>query len=119
MASSRDRQAGGPAIEEFVIRARMAATEDVSAEFLEQLTSLVEDALTSRAEAIAPGASASANFATNTIELDFIVEARSQREMHEKVGEVVNIAMEAIPAREPQPAVAFAGSQTSVTLVPA
>jgi hypothetical protein len=115
MASSRDRQGGGPASEEFVIRVRFAATEDVSDEFLEELTMLVQDALSEHAEPIAPGASAAANFATHQIELDFIVESRSQEEMHRKVGEVVNVAMAAVPPRQP---VTFASSQTSATLVP-
>jgi hypothetical protein len=114
MASSRDRQ-GGPASEEFVIRVRFAATEDVSDEFLEELTMLVQDALSEHAEPIAPGASAAANFATHQIELDFIVESRSQEEIHRKVGEVVNVAMAAVPPRQP---VTFASSQTSATLVP-
>jgi len=118
MASSRDRQAGGAAVEEFVIRVRMAATDDVSDEFLEELTIMVEAALAEHAEAIAPGASAAANFATHQIELDFTVEARTPEEMHQKVGEVVSVAMGAIPERQPQP-VAFAGSQTSAMLVPA
>ena len=119
MASSRNKQPEAPAVEEeFVIRVRMLAAADVSDEFLEELTMLVQDALAEHAEAVAPGASASANFGTRQIELDFIVEAQSPEEMHRKVGEIVSVAMEAIPQREPQP-VAFAGSQTSAILVPA
>jgi L-fucose isomerase-like protein len=93
----------------------MVATPDVTDDFLEELTFLVEEALGQHAEAIAPGASASANFADRQIELDFIVTAESPEDLHRKLGEVIRIALAAIPPREPQQ-VAFAGSATSSAL---
>jgi hypothetical protein len=116
MASDRDTKPAAPGVaEEFIVRVRMAATPDVSDELLEQLTILVEDALAEHATALAPGGSASANFMDHMIELDFTVEAESPEEMHRKVGEVVRIALEAVPRRDPQ-SVAFAGSVTSSVL---
>lgn len=100
------------ALEEYTVRVRMGATSDVSDDFLEELTIMVEDALTEHAAAIAPGASASANFAERSIELDFTVEAESPEQLHEKVGEVVRLAIAAIPERDHQAPVVFAGSQT-------
>ncbi|HTZ63774.1 MAG TPA: hypothetical protein VMB51_06685 [Solirubrobacteraceae bacterium] len=97
------------------MRVRMAAADDVSDDFLEELTMMVEDAIGEQAAELAPGGSASANFKTRTIELDFAVEAHSAEEMHRKVGEVVRIALEAVPEREPQP-VAFADSAASSVL---
>jgi hypothetical protein len=96
---------------EFVVRVRMIAAPDVSDRFLEELTILVEEALTEGAAHVAPGVSAAANFADRMIELDFTVEARSPEEMHHKAGEVVRIALAAIPKRESQP-VTFSGSTT-------
>ncbi|HSZ14557.1 MAG TPA: hypothetical protein VK790_11045 [Solirubrobacteraceae bacterium] len=104
--------------EEFTVRVRILATDDVSDEFLEELTILVEDAISEDAAEIAPGGSASANFETHTIELDFTVAAASPEEMHQKVGEVVRIALAAVPEREPQ-SVMFADSATSSVLAAA
>lgn len=115
MSSDPETKTASVGADEFVVRVGMAAADDVTDALLEELTILIEDALTAHAAHLAPGASACANLADRTIELDFRVEAESPEAMHRKVGEVVRIALEAVPARDSQ-SVAFAGSATSTAL---
>ena len=103
--------------EEFQVRIGMAAKPEVTNELLEDLTICAQDALSGRAaEKIAPGASASANFTDRMIEIDFIVAAKSIEDLHRRVGEVAQIAFEAIAKYEPDSPVSFASSATSSVL---
>ncbi len=69
----------------------------------------VEDALGAQAAEIAPGASASANFETRTIELDLIADSTPSA-VHALVGEVVWIALASTVDQAP---VSFESSSTS------
>jgi hypothetical protein len=104
--------------QEFKVLIGLMALPWVSDDLLEDLTIWVEDALGDRAAEIAPGASASANFASRSIELDFAVMA-TPVEIHHLVGEVVEIALEALNQHAEKTAVSFGSSATSSTLVAA
>jgi hypothetical protein len=104
-------QAGSDATQEFSVCIGLRARPSVSDDLLEEFTMRVEDALNARAGEIAPGASASANLAARTIELDFIV-LSTPIAIHGLVGEVTRIALESI---EPE-AVTFGSSATSSAL---
>lgn len=97
------------------MRIGLVALPWVPDDLLEDLTMCVEDALAARAEEIAPGASASTSFAERTIELDFAVEA-TPVEVHQLIGEVVRIAMEALNEHEARAKVSFGSSATSAVL---
>lgn len=87
-------------VREFRARVVMIATPDVSDELLEEITMEIENALAERAADITPGASASANFAEHTIELDLFVEATSPDDLHQRIGAAVTVALEATNSLE-------------------
>ena len=108
---SSGKRAEPEATQEFTIRVGLVALDWVPDDVLEDLTMRVEDALSADAAEIAPGASASANFGTRTIELDLIVDSTPSA-VHALVGEVVRIAMASFPDDEQAP-VSFGSSNTS------
>jgi hypothetical protein len=118
MAATGSSQHPEQAPQELGVRIGLMALPWVSNDLLEDLTLCVEDALDERAGDIAPGASASANFADRAIELDFAVVA-TPAEVHRLAGEVLQIAMEALNAHADQTAVSFGSSATSPVLVAA
>lgn len=67
----------------------LSAGEIVPRDVLEQLTEDVEDVLSEHVADIAPGASASANFAENSIEIDLVLEGASPAEVHQRLAEVI------------------------------
>jgi hypothetical protein len=94
--------------QEFVVRIGLMAFPSVSDDLLEELTIRLERALEVDAADIAPGASASTNFLTRAIELDFTI-VSSPIEIHGLVGEVTRIALGSI---DPE-AVTFGSSTTA------
>jgi hypothetical protein len=107
-----------PAQQELAVCIRLSALPWVSDSLLEDLTVCVEDALGERAAKLAPGASASANFADHAIELDFSV-VTTPSEIHKLAGEVLQIALDALHQHADRTAVAFDSSATSAVLVAA
>jgi hypothetical protein len=114
-ASSSSKQAEQAVTQGFNVRIGLMALPWVSDELLEDLTICVEDALGGRAAEIAPGASASASFVDRAIELDFAVEA-TPVDVHRLIGEVVQMAMEALNEHAEKAAVSFGYSSTSSVL---
>jgi hypothetical protein len=107
---SSGMQARSDATHEFRVNIGLRAFPSVSDGLLEELTMRVEDTLSANAAKIAPGASASADLVTRTIELDFVVLSTAMA-IHGLVGELTRIALESI---EPD-AVTFWSSATSST----
>ena len=67
----------------------LTAGEALPRDDLESLTAHVEEVLRVHAEDIAPGASASANFATNSIEIDLVLEGETPADVHRRLAEVI------------------------------
>src|SRR5579859_4515436 len=68
----------------------LSASESVPREVLEDLTLHVEEVLEEHAADIAPGASASANFATSSIEIDAVLEGEDPAEVHRRLAELIS-----------------------------
>jgi hypothetical protein len=118
MAAGSSGTLAEQATQEFNVRIGLMALPWVSEDLLDDLTICVEDALSQGAAAIAPGASACANFLDRSIELDFAVET-TPIEVHRLLGEVVRIAMEALNEHAEKAAVSFGSSATSSVVVTA
>jgi hypothetical protein len=98
-------------MQEFGVRIELLAAAWIDDDLLERLTIRVEDVLNADAGEIVPGASASANFSTRTIELDLTI-ASSPIAIHGLVGDVTRVALESV---EPD-SVSFRSSATSSAL---
>lgn len=72
------------------VEVTLSAGEAVPRSVLEDLTLHVEEVLHRHADEIAPGASASANFATNSIEIDLVLEGNNPVEVHKLLAEVIS-----------------------------
>lgn len=68
---------------------RLAPTARMSREQLEDATLRVEEALAEHAKDLTDGASASANFADCSIEIDLLLDGASVGELHEKLAQVI------------------------------
>lgn len=68
---------------------RLAPVHPVSREELEEATMEVEQVLDQYALSITDGASASANFATGSVEIDLVLTGTTMGELHQKVALVV------------------------------
>lgn len=85
----------GNTLQEHEVVLTLEAAEPMPREVLEAWTARAEGALEERAAQLALGASAAANFATNSIEIDFVVAVESPAEIYDCVGRVVRILQEA------------------------
>jgi hypothetical protein len=112
------RLVAGQTQQDLSVRIGLVALPWVTDSLLEDLTISIESALSEHAAEIAPGASASANFADRAIELDFSITATPTK-VHQVAGEVLAIAMDAINQREQRTAVSFESSATSPARVAA
>jgi hypothetical protein len=68
---------------------RLSPTARMSREQLEEATLRVEEALAEHATDLTDGASASANFADCSIEIDLLLDGASVGELHEKLAQVI------------------------------
>lgn len=68
---------------------RLSPTTRISREQLEEATLQVEEALAEHANDLTDGASASANFAECSIEIDLLLDGASVGELHEKLAQVI------------------------------
>jgi hypothetical protein len=82
-------------MEEHEITLTMTGTSILPREVLEEMTFRAQDALVAKARDFALGAAAAANFAENSIEVDFVVMVSSSAEVYERVAAVVRVLEEA------------------------
>jgi hypothetical protein len=85
----------GNALQEHEVVLMLDAAEPLPREVLEAWTARAEDVLEAQAADLALGASAAANFASNSIEIDFVVAVESPAEIYDRVGRVMRILQEA------------------------
>jgi hypothetical protein len=109
-------------MEEHQITLTMVATSVLPREVLEDMTFHVQEVLVANASDLALGAAAAANFADNSVEVDFVVAVSSAAEVHERVAAVVRILERAGITKvgslpEPPPSERFALSSSSTHAV--
>jgi len=83
-----------PAIEAAVVIMLAPRNGSMSRETLEGTALHVEQVLTTYGSHIAPGASASTSFSPAMIEIDATIEATTPTELHQKIGELIEILSE-------------------------
>jgi hypothetical protein len=79
------------AMDEHEITLKLVATSVLPREALEDMVLQAQMALESQAKDLALGAAASANFAENSVEVDFVLTASSAAELYERVAAVIRV----------------------------
>lgn len=82
-------------MEEHEITLTMTGTSVFPREVLEEMTFRAQDALVAKARDFALGAAAAANFAENSVEIDFVVLVSAPAELYERVAAVIRVLEEA------------------------
>lgn len=78
-------------MEEHEITLTMTGTSALPRDVLEDMTFRAQDALVAKARDFALGAAAAANFAENSVEVDFVVIVATPAELYERVAAVIRI----------------------------